>query len=454
MHSRNSITPGNITILSFIGLIAVGTLLLSLPQSANGLALSPVDALFTATSATCVTGLVVVDTGSRLTLFGQWVILVLIQIGGLGFMTLSTVIILSVGGKVSLMDRRVFQEAFTPGPDTRLPALIRSVIQFTLIFEAAGIILLYLRFSKIYTPGQALYHAVFHSISAFCNAGFCLYPDNMTRFHADALVSLTMSGLIIFGGIGFLVLMELKNRFTRANPSVRPRDLSLHSKLVLTLTGLLLAMGTIWFLAIEWHGAMAGFAIPVKIMVAFFQSVTARTAGFNTMDFGTATSATLLFTIFLMFVGAAPGSTGGGIKITTLGVLLALGRSRLRGRETTPIFQRTLTRGTEAKAIGVYTVSIVLIYCAVMAMMVGDAYTPLHSTGRPSFLDLVFETVSAFGTVGLSLGITPELSAWNKTVLVIVMFTGRLGPLTIAYAVSTRQHTYKHRYAEDRVMIG
>lgn len=426
MHFRSFITPGSITILSFIGLIAVGTFLLILPQSANGPALTLVDALFTATSATCVTGLVVVETGSRLTLFGQGVVLALIQIGGLGFMTLSTVIILSIGGKVSLLDRRVFQETFAPGPDTRLPALIRSVIQFTLIFEAAGILLLYLRFSQTYAPGRAFYHAVFHSVSAFCNAGFCLYPESMAQFNADLLVNLTMCVLIISGGIGFLVLMELKNRFTRSYASVRPRQLSLHSKLVLTLTGILLTVGTVWFLVFEWHGAMAGLALPVKVMVAFFQSVTARTAGFNTMDFGTATRATLLFTIFLMFVGAAPGSTGGGIKVTTLGVLLALGRSRLRGRETTPIFQRTLTRGTEAKAIGVYAVSIVLIYCAVMVMLVSEAFMPLHAAGRPPFLALLFETVSAFGTVGLSLGITPELSTWNKTVLVIVMFMGRL----------------------------
>jgi trk system potassium uptake protein TrkH len=428
--------------------------LLILPQATNGPALAPVDALFTATSATCVTGLVVVDTGSRLSLFGQWVVLVLIQIGGLGFMTLSTVIILSLGGKLSFLGRRVSQETFSPGPDTRLPILIRDVVKFTLVLETTGTLLLYLRFAEIYSPGQALYHAVFHSISAFCNAGFGLFPDSLMGFRDDPLVSLTVSGLIIAGGIGFLVLMELKSRFTRTDAADRPRRLSLHSKLVLALTGLLLAAGTLWFLTFEWHGAMAGLSIPVKVMVAFFQSVTARTAGFNTLDFGAATDATLLFTIFLMFVGAALGSTGGGIKITTLGVLLALGRSRLYGRETTPLFRRTLSRGTEAKAIGVYAVSIVLIYCAVMAMMVSEAYAPFHSASRTPFLTLLFETVSAFGTVGLSLGITPELSAWNKTVLVMVMFTGRLGPLTIAYAVSSRQRTYRYRYAEDRVMIG
>jgi trk system potassium uptake protein len=454
MHPHNFITLGNITIWSFAGLIAVGTFLLILPQSVNGPALTPVDALFTATSATCVTGLVVVDTGSRLSLFGQWVVLVLIQIGGLGFMTLSTVIILSLGGKFSLLGRRAFQETFTLGPDTRLPTLIRDVVKFTLVLETAGTLLLYLRFAEIYSPGQALYHAVFHSISAFCNAGFGLFPDSLMGFRADPLVSLTVSILIIAGGIGFLVLMELKSRFARTDAADRSRRLSLHSKLVLALTGLLLAAGTVWFLTFEWHGAMAGLSIPVKVMVAFFQSVTARTAGFNTLDFGTATNATLLFTIFLMFVGAATGSTGGGIKITTLGVLLALGRSRLYGRETTPLFRRTLSRGTEAKAIGVYAVSIVLIYCAVMAIMVSEAYASLHSASPTPFLTLLFETVSAFGTVGLSLGITPELSAWNKTVLVMVMFTGRLGPLTIAYSVSSRQRTYRYRYAEDRVMIG
>jgi trk system potassium uptake protein TrkH len=448
------ITPVNLPLLSFAGLILVGTVLLMLPYAANGPRLAPVDALFTATSATCVTGLVVVDTGSRLSLFGQWVVLVLIQFGGLGIMTFSTVLIMLMTGRFSFIQRSVIQDTFTHSPDTRLPSLVLHVVMFTLVLEAAGAALLFLRFSGMYHPGRALYLAVFHAISAYCNAGFCLYPQSLMDFSSDPLVSLTVALLIICGGIGFLVMLELKKVLSRSHKARRARRISVHSKLVLTLTALLLLVGTMGFLILEWNQSMARLSLPAKVLSAFFQSVTARTAGFNTLNFGKMANVTLLFTILLMFIGAASGSTGGGIKVNTLGVLFALSRSRLRGEEVTSIFRRTLTAETVGRAISVFVVAVIVIYAATMALTVSELGTTIHEESRGLFIELLFEVVSAFGTVGLSVGITSKLSTLGRLILVVVMFIGRLGPLSIAVALSAREPRSTIQYAEENVMIG
>ena len=451
---KRFINPINLPILSFAGLILIGTLLLMLPVAANGPVLAPVDALFTATSATCVTGLVVVDTGTRLSLFGQWVVLVLIQCGGLGIMTFSTVLILVMTGRFSFVQRSVIQDTFTHGPDTGLASLVRHVLMFTLLMEVAGAALLFLRFSGMYHPGRALYLAIFHAVSAFCNAGFCLYAQSLMDFSGDPLVSFTVAFLIILGGMGFLVLLELKRLLFNRDQARRARRLSVHSKLVLTLSIVLLTCGTVGFLLSEWKHSMAGLSVPAKFMAAFFQSVTARTAGFNTLDFGKMANVTLLFTILLMFIGAGSGSTGGGIKINTLGVLFALSRSRLRGEEGTSIFRRSLAPETVGRAISVFVVAIVLIYAATMALTVSELGTTIHEESRGLFLKLLFEVVSAFGTVGLSVGITPQLSSIGKLILVLVMFAGRLGPLSIAVALTGKEPRSRFQYAEENVMIG
>ena len=446
--------PVNLPILSFAGLILIGTVLLMLPAAANGPRLAVVDAFFTATSATCVTGLVVAETGSRLSIFGQSVVLVLIQCGGLGIMTFSTVLILLMTGKFSFTQRSVIQDTFTHGPDTRLPSLVRHVVMFTLLLELVGAALLFLRFSGMYHPAKALYFAVFHAVSAFCNAGFCFYSQNLMDFKSDPLVSLTVASLIICGGLGFLVLLELKRLFLKRHQARRARRLSVHSKLVLTLTCLLLTAGTMGFLICEWNHSLAGLAFPTKLMAAFFQSVTARTAGFNTLNFGKMANVTLLFTILLMFIGAASGSTGGGIKVNTLGVLFALSRSRLRGEEATSIFRRTLAPETVGRAISVFVVAVIVIYAATMALTASELGTTIHEESRGLFLELLFEVVSAFGTVGLSVGLTSKLSTLGKLILTVVMFVGRLGPLSIAVALSGKKPSPKFQYAEENVMIG
>jgi trk system potassium uptake protein TrkH len=328
------------------------------------------------------------------------------------------------------------------------------VVLFTLLLEAAGAALLFLRFSEIYHPTRALYFAVFHAVSAFCNAGFCLYAESLMGFSGDPLVSLTVAFLIIFGGIGFLVLLELKRLLVGGERTRRARRLSVHSKLVLSLTGILLVSGTVGFLLSEWSHSMAGLAVPSKLLVAFFQSVTARTAGFNTLDFSKMANVTLLFTILLMFTGAASGSTAGGIKVNTLGVLFALSRSRLKGEEGTSIFRRSLSAETVGRAISVFVLAVVLIYVATMALTVSELGTTIHRESRGLFLELLFEVVSAFGTVGLSAGITPQLSSVGKLIIVLVMFSGRLGPLSIAVALTGREPRSRFQYAEENVMIG
>ena len=451
---RRWLAPSHLPILTFAGLILAGTLLLMLPAASTGSGLSWVDALFTATSATCVTGLAVVDTGTDLSRFGQWVVLLLIQCGGLGIMTFSTVFILFLGGRLSFLGRTVIQDTFTHGPDTRLASLVKHVLLLTLILEVMGAALLFLRFAGMHPPGQALFYSLFHAVSAFCNAGFSLYSNNFEGFKQDFLLNLTIAGLIITGGLGFLVLMETRRRlFSRRTP-LKSRRLSVHSKMVFILTLLLLTVGTSGFLLLEWHGTLGDLPLPDKLLAAFFQSVTTRTAGFNTLDFGKMASITLFFTISLMFIGAGSGSTAGGIKVNTLGVLLALSRARLRGEEAVNIFHRTLSSAVVGRAIAVFAVSLVVVHGATMALVMTEmGFTPQAQNGK-LFLELLFEVVSAFGTVGLSTGVTPKLSSTGKLILVLVMFTGRLGPLAIVLGLFGKERKVKLEYGETNVMIG
>jgi len=454
LAQRRWLAPAHLPILAFAGLILTGTLLLMLPAAAVGPGLSWVDALFTATSATCVTGLVVVDTGSRLSLFGQWTVILLIQCGGLGIMTFSTVFILLMGGRLSFRGRTVIQDTFTHSPDHRLTSLIKHVLLLTLILEGLGAALLFLRFVMILPPGRALFYSLFHAISAFCNAGFSLFSDNFMGFQQDPLVNLTICGLIITGGLGFLVLVEVKRLVFARRDSRKAHRLSVNSKMVLSLTLLLLMGGTLGFLIFEWYGGLNGLSIPAKVMAAFFQSVTTRTAGFNTLDFGKVASITLFFAISLMFIGAGSGSTGGGIKVNSLGVLFALSRARLRGEEAVNIFHRTLSPSAVGRAVAVFAVSLVVVHVATMALVMTEMGLYPHAQNGTPFLELLFEVVSAFGTVGLSAGITPMLSSAGKVILVLVMFIGRLGPLAIAMGLFGKERKARVEYAESNVMVG
>ena len=433
--------------------IAIGTLLLSFPFAHAGAPVSVLDALFTAASAVCVTGLTVVDTGSRFSAAGQAVVLALIQVGGLGLMTFSVFVGVVLGRKVAFTDRMVIQDSMHHTPKAGVRRLVRYVLTFTLAVETAGAFVLWLRFRGQFPAGEAAWQSVFHSVSAFCNAGFGLLPDNLVRYRGDLLVNLAITGLIVVGGLGFLVNMELWDG-ARARLRGRRSPLTLHCKLALLVTVALLALGTVVFLLLEWGNVLRGLPPGERLLAAWFQSVTPRTAGFNTVDYGQVGSDTLFFTIFLMFVGASPGSTGGGIKTTTFGLLFALVVARWRGRGRATVFCRTIPHAVMDRALLLALLAWALVSLAIGLLVFTETHGAPFAAAEPRFVALMFEAVSAFGTVGLSTGITASLGAGSKLVLVALMFVGRVGPLTLVLAVGPRQERGRFRYAEENVMVG
>jgi trk system potassium uptake protein TrkH len=434
--------------------ILVGTFLLSLPLAHAAEPLSVLDALFTATSATCVTGLTVVDTGTRFSPFGQAVVLGLIQVGGLGLMTFAVFAGIALGGRVAFTERVVIQETMHHTPSAGVRRLVRYVLAFTLASEAAGALWLWLRLREALEPGAAVWSAVFHSVSAFCNAGFSLFPDSLVRYRGDLAVNLGITGLVILGGLGFLASMELRDQLLARLRRLRPPQATLHTRLVLLVTLVLLVGGAAVYLVLEWGNLLRGLPLGERLLAAWFMSVTPRTAGFNTIDYGQASSETLFFTIFLMFVGASPGSTGGGIKTTTFGLLVALVLARWRGRGRASVFHRTIPHAVMDRALLLAMLAWALVSLAIgLLAAVESGGAPFHSAD-PRFVALMFEAVSAFGTVGLSTGITPQLAAGSKLVLSALMFAGRVGPLTLVLAVGPRQQGGRYRYAEENVMVG
>jgi trk system potassium uptake protein TrkH len=439
---------------SFAVVIGAGTLLLSLPFAQAGEPVSVLDALFTAASAVCVTGLTVVDTGSRFSPAGQAVVLALIQVGGLGLMTFAVFVGVVLGRKVAFTDRMVIQDSMHHTPKAGVRRLVRYVVSFTLVTEAAGAFLLWLRFRQQFPAGEAVWQSVFHSVSAFCNAGFGLLPDNLVRYRGDALVNLAITGLIIVGGLGFLVNMELRDRLAARLRGRRAPLLTLHARLALVVSAALLVAGTLAFLLLEWDNVLRDLPPGERLLASWFQSVTPRTAGFNTIDFGRVSPDTLFFTIFLMFVGASPGSTGGGIKTTTFGLLFALVVARWRGRGRASVFHRTIPHAVMDRALLLALLAWALVSVAIGLLVLTETHGVSFAAAEPRFVALMFEAVSAFGTVGLSTGITPSLSAAGKLVLVGLMFAGRVGPLTLVLAVGPRRERGRFRYAEENVMVG
>lgn len=443
--------PARVSILGFALLIGTGMSLLMLPQASSGLPIGWVNALFTATSATCVTGLTVVDTARGVSPFGQIVILALIQAGGLGIMTISTLFLLMAGRRPSLVGRVVIRDTLTHGEERSVYSVLRDVALFTFVLEGLGTVLMFSRFLPHHEAGRALYLSVFHSVSAFCNAGFSLFSNSLESYRNDWLLNLTTCFLIVMGGIGFLVLSELR----RTIP-FRPRKLSrlsLHSKLVLTTTVIIVLFSGVLFILLEWHNTLSRLSVADRCLAGFFQVISARTAGFNTLPIMNMANETLFLLIMLMFIGASPGSCGGGIKTTTFASLVILGISRLRGHTRPRLFRRTISRESTEKAVSVVMVSIVVVLAATMALLVTDVGQVSHPLSRGKFLEILFEVISAFGTVGLSTGITGTLSVWGKLIITLVMFVGRLGPLVIALAVSPGSKPAFY-YAEENIMIG
>jgi trk system potassium uptake protein TrkH len=447
-------SPAQALVFYYAVAIVLGTLLLATPWAAHGEPLSFLDALFTATSAQCVTGLIVVDTGTKLTLFGQCVVLALIQIGGLGIMTFSVYLFIYLKVGVSARGRWLIHETLMHSPVSSWRELIRGIFLLTLVIEAAGAVLLACAFVPVLGFWEGSYSAVFHSISAFCNAGFSLFADSLIGFRDNPLVNLTVMGLIILGGIGFLVIRELiqVGRARAKKRSQRPK-LSLHTKIVLVASSFLVVYGTVMIGWLESSNSLAGMPLMEGFWTALFQSVTARTAGFNTIDLNAFRAPTVFLIIFLMFVGASPGSAGGGVKTTSLALFFAIFYNRLRGNQHTSLFRRTIPDEAITKALALVLLAIILIALALFGLMIAQSPDFAHENMR-EFLGYTFEAFSAFGTVGLSIGATAKLNAMGKMIIILLMFVGRVGLLTMAFAIAGRTRRHAARYAEENIMIG
>lgn len=443
---RMKLEPTQVLVLGFASVILAGALLLNLPiASQDGKSLGFIDALFTATSAVCVTGLVVVDTGTHFTVFGKVVIAMLIQIGGLGFMSMATLFFVILGKKISLKERLIMQEALNQNSLAGLVRFTLYILVGTFVIEAFGALFLSFRFVPEYGLWKGIGYSIFHSISAFCNAGFDLigYGRSLTPYVEDVVINFTIMALIIIGGLGFSVIVDLIN-----NKGIK--KISLHTKIVLLITTLLIVLGFIVFLLLEWNNpdTLGGLSLKGKLLAALFQSVTPRTAGYNTISIGGLTNASLLMTIVLMFIGGSPASTAGGIKTATLGLILFMVISVIRGRDDTELFGKRVSRNIVQRAITIGIIGLLLVVLFTMILTITET--------KFTFMEILFETVSAFGTVGLSMGITHELSNLGRLVIIFLMFAGRVGPLTITFALA-RQHKQNKgmiKYPEDKVLVG
>jgi trk system potassium uptake protein TrkH len=450
-----TVSPEWMIMKSFLFLILAGAVLLMLPVSHPGWRwMDPVTALFTATSATCVTGLTVADPGTAFNLFGQIVILSLIQIGGIGLMTLATFLLLVVGKRVSMSDESAMLLTLGMGRVSGVKLVLRKTILFTILFEAAGTGILAWRFSAVHgmPAGKAFYMGLFHSVSSFCNAGFSLFPDNLIGLRDDPWIVLTLAGLLIAGGLGFIVWHELTEiKFWRVK-TLRG-TLSLHTRLVLVSTGILIAAGFLGFLLLEWRHTLAELSVPHRFLVAFFQGVTPRTAGYNVVDMGQVSPPTLFFTIGLMFIGGAPCSTAGGVKITTIVVMVLTLVAMIRGRRDVGFADRTIPGSSVREGLAIFVLALVQVMIVFAILLLTEDLGRV--VGRFGAADaLLFETMSAFGTVGLSTGITPSLSAWGQLTLVAMMFVGRLGPVTIASIIGRKVDLQRIRNPEEYVLLG
>lgn len=437
------LNPPRVLALGFAGLILIGAILLNLPiASKSGESIGFINALFTSASSVCVTGLVVVNTGEYWSLFGHIVIICLIQMGGLGFMTLATLVALILGKKITLKERLIIKEQLNQETMSGLVKLTKYVILSTFAIEGLGALFLSTRFIPRYGFIKGLWFSIFHSISAFCNAGFDITGNNIVPFKGDIVVNLTIAFLIIIGGLGFSVYIDISRhkRFNR---------LSLHSKLVLVITLILIIVGMILFYLIEWDnpGTLEPLNSKERIIASFFQSVVTRTAGFNSIDMSKMKDTTTFIMIILMFIGGSPGSTAGGIKTTTFGAILLTTFTVIRGGRDVVAYKRRIPQEIIYRALTIASIGIFLVTVISMILTISEG---------ANFLDLLFETTSAFATVGLTRGVTPDLTDFGKILIAITMYLGRVGPLTMAFAFAKRQKNSikNYRYSEGNILVG
>lgn len=448
------LTPARQFLLSFLLLIALCALgLLLLPGLYTGERLGFVDALFTATSAVCVTGLIVVDTATYFTVWGQLWLLFFIQLGGLGLLTFATIILSSLGRRVSLRTHSVFSASLPTGPRIDVPRLVRDIVLFTFSLEAIGAILLYLLWAPDSTGGHRLWHAVFHSISAFCNAGFSTFSDSLVGFRQGPATLILVMGLIVTGGIGFLTVEELVMWWrARRRAGTRTR-LSIHTRIVLASTTMLVVGGAVLMTLLEWNGVLGELPWWDRIVNGLFMSITPRTAGFNTIDHAAAADGTNFLTTLLMFIGGSPGSAAGGVKTTTFALIVLLAVSRLRGHEAVNLTGRSIPPETVQRAVGLVALAAVAVTAAILLLAVTEATGP-DRQGR--FLAITFEAFSAFNTVGLSMGATDDLTTTGRWIIIVMMYVGRVGPLTAASALGRSRFIRSRvvRYSYEDVEIG
>ena len=449
IYKKISDNPAIVFLLSFVLVIMFGTVFLMLPSAtANQGNTSFIDALFTSTSATCVTGLIVHDTGSHFTFLGQIIILGLIQIGGLGIMTISTAFAIILGQKLTLRSENIMQDVVGESNKVQMFQLIKNIFFVTVVFEMIGAIPLYFVFD------HDLFSAVFHSISAFCNAGFSLYSNSFENFYGNWILNLTVMLLIIFGGIGFTVISDLKRIIS--SKKLGFKRLSLHSKIAIITTFILIAIGFILYFISEFNYTMEHFSFKDRFLSSLFQSVTTRTAGFNTIDNSNLSYPSVFITWILMFIGASPGSTGGGIKTTTLAVIVLSIVSIIKGRTDVIAYNKKIPEITTRKVMALIAVSLLVLFLMIFLLL--EFGLDNNSAGQENFgkfQEIVFEAFSAFGTVGLSMGITSNLSIIGKIIIIILMYLGRVGPLTFIFALSAQKSVSRaFSFSEERITVG
>ncbi|MEG0133758.1 MAG: TrkH family potassium uptake protein [Clostridium sp.] len=448
MFGMKKFTPVQVIAIGFATIIFTGAVLLSLPSATiDGIKTPFIDCIFTSTSAVCVTGLVTVDTGTYWNYFGKTVILILIQIGGLGFMSFATLISIMIGKKITLKERLIIRESLNSTSLQGIVKLARYIIMLTFSIEMIGALLLSIQFIPEFGLKKGIYYSIFHAISAFCNAGFDLMGgyNSLMDYSNNGLVIITISSLIVVGGLGFYVWDEVYNYR-------KTKRLTLQTKLVITMSVVLIVIGFIMFFIFEYSNpnTMKDMSMKNKLLASLFASISPRTAGFNSINLGTMTIASTFLTIMLMFIGGSPGSTAGGIKTSTAGVLFMTVISILRGREDTEIFKRKINKETVYKAFAVVVIALGLVLSVTILLSITES-----ASGSP-FEYYLFEATSAFGTVGLTLGLTQKLTTIGKIIIAITMYAGRVGPLTLLLAIAMRKSKKGNsiKYPEDKILVG
>ena len=442
LRKKRSLSGVQILALGFLIIIVFGTIILSLPiSSASGEFTNILDSAFTSTSVVCITGLVTLNISTYWSLFGKVIIMILIEIGGLGFMSFSTFVAILLKKKITLRERLVMQEAMNTFDIQGLVKMVKYVFFFTFAVQFLGALLLSTQFIPEYGISKGIFYSVFHSISAFCNAGFDLFGTSLTTYYNNSIVILVISVIIIIGGLGFTVWMEIYDY-------KELKRLSIHSKLVLLVTVILILGGSILMFIFEFRNpeTIGSMGIKDKVLNSLFASVTTRSAGFNTISIDGMSTAGKFSTIILMFIGGSPGSTAGGLKTTTFGIIILTVISVVKRREDVEVFRRRLSKHLVYKAFTLFFIGMGLVIIATMVLSYTEAGI--------SFMDLLYEVTSAITTVGLTTGLTPNLSPFGKILIMFLMYFGRVGPLTVVLAMSRKKEKNGCKYPEVKILIG